>query len=215
MVVAVHVDATSEIPDAVVHQWQRSAGSLLPEGTTPGAVARELDARRFAHSWSRVPFEGFPDYESVWLAFAEDYAQIERAVIARGCDILLIEECELCYVNVVTPEERWARRSHLERLFADRLRQCPYDTFLPSPDEVVSDTRFRIPGADGRPAGTLSVTVHSLAAEGGTTPMTGITLSARGRVKSATLGGVKAFFDVAFEWIVRGYASLASPLDHS
>lgn len=216
MVMAVRMAAGSELPSTAIRSWQELVEADTIEGLhqrreTPNT---ETDGTRFAVTWPRLPNTGFPSYQEMWPEFRGAFDRLQQSAIDGGATAPLVDECELSYLNAITPEEQWSRHMPLEHFLVQWFSQNPYDTFLPSPDEVLTDTRFRIRDGKGRAMGTLSVNVHSLAGEGGV-PMMAATISAHGRVHARKLDGAEAFFHTAFDWIVRGFASLASPLDPS
>lgn len=212
MVMAVHFDPATAPSARAVQRWsEQLSGAGTEKGTSiPWA---EVEPTRFARAWPRLPHQGFPSYEESWPQFASEFERFQRALVADSEAEPVVDECELSYLNAVTPEDEWSGRSMLERLVVEWLTHNAYDGLLPPPEQVVTDTRFRIRDRSGRSGGHLSVAVHSLPGEG-PTPMTAVTLSARGHVRGEGLDGAQAFFDTAFDWIVRGFASLASPFDH-
>jgi hypothetical protein len=170
----------------------------------------ECGANRLARSWQRQPGEPFVGYDELWPAFSADHASWAGVVRDCGIEVPDITECELAYANPMTVEESWQRHGRLERLLVNWLGRHLSGEYLPPPEGVVTDATFRMPGR-GRAAGTLTVSLETIAHEG-PEPLVGTTLTARSAVDGAGLGAAKAFFDEAFEWIVRGYASLA-PLE--
>lgn len=176
-----------------------------------GAVA-DPGENRFSMGWERRPHDPYRSYGDCWPPFAEEVSALQQASTDAGADAPVFSACELSYVNPVTFEEHGPRQGRLERLLLRWLLPDPGDGWLPRPDQVLTDTTFPMTGrADGAP-GRLSVRMHALWTET-SEPLYGMTLSAHCGVHSPRLDALGAAFDVAFEWIVRGYATLGDPAD--
>lgn len=206
MTMAVHLDPSWSAPSAALRRWREACDAL---STGPGDPGIEVDATRFAQAWRRHPHQGFPNYETQCRLFLERFVDFQQALVREGTLPPSVAECELSYSNPVTPAEQWARQGGLARLLSHRSTPPPESDFLPTPEGVVTATAFVMRDRDGRRLGRLTITVSSMAGERPKSTM-GATLSARGDVRGATLRGVQEFFDTAFDWIVRGFASLGA-----
>lgn len=162
----------------------------------------------FSMSWSRRAGEAFRGYDELWSSFADALSEFLRSLPPDG-PRPSITGCRLSYLNPVTAEEGWHHRYQLERLLLQWLGRELSGEFLPRPDDLTANATFRFPeDSGGGPAGTLTITLESIPHEG-PEPLTGMTLCASGAVQGPGLAPAKAFFDTAFEWVVRGFASLA------
>lgn len=175
----------------------------------PPGVTVEPDQHRLTRSWDRRAGDPFPSLDSLWSRFAQDLDLFDEACRGRGVQEPTVERCELSYVNAVTAEEEWVRRRHLERVLIRALRQELGGDFLPPAAGVTAETTFAVHASDGLHAGQLCITVSSVTSEV-PNPLLGLSLTASGPVAVTGRDGVAQFFDAAFEWIVRGFASVAS-----
>ena len=190
------------LPDEVTAHWRATR-------PTSGAFA-ELDENRFSMTWDRQPHEPFPSYQDCWPTFAEGMDGLQRAFADTGAGAPTFSDCELTYTNPVTFEEQWPRQSRLERLLLRWLVPEAGDGWLPAPEGIVADTSFPMTrGRDGAP-GRLCVRMQSVATET-SEQLFGMTLSAHCVVGSTDLVVLENAFDVAFDWIVRGFATLGDP----
>jgi hypothetical protein len=180
------------------------AVSLQPPGADSSRAAWWM-----TRSWCREPHHGYPDYETLWPQFAEDLQALTETFTQGGRPAPLVSECELSYVNPVTAVEPWPGQSRLERLLLRWFGQHDGGGLLPSPEDVVADARFSMPRQGDAPAGTMTIETRWLSVEGPGQVM-GMTLSARSRVSDGQLTSVRAFFDNALEWIIRGFAELTT-----
>ena len=199
----------STLTDSAVRDWLTQRAEIRPQLFDPDCGALHVTPERLSVSWTRQPHDGFASYDRIWPVFADDLENFEAFVRTQGLRHFPVGGCELTYVNPIAPGEDWRRRGVLERLLMQWARIDPTETLLPTPDEVESGTRYRIPGQDGAAVGRLFVTVHSVWLET-PEPMILVTLSARGRPVGEGTEGAKVFFDTGFEWIVRGFAAVTA-----
>lgn len=187
------------------------AGALRALGPVPashdGVVT--VSADRFAKCWERRPAEPFEGYHRLWPSFSRDFDAFRHRIVDMGRPAPSIAECELRYTNPANAEESWHRHGQLERLLLRWLGQELAGGFLPGPDDVAANATFALSGGHHQGSGTLTIALQSVNGEG-PDPLVGMTLSAAGKV-TGDVDEAQAFFDSAFEWIVRGYASLAPP----
>ena len=204
MDMAVLLDSGTPLSDEVAARWRdrRRAGD---------AVA-DIGENRFSMGWERRPHDSYPSCGHCWPPFAEEVSALQQAFADAGADAPVFAACELTYVNPVTFEEHGSRQSRIERLLLRWLLPDPGDGWLPRPDRVLTDATFPMTGRADGALGRLSVRMHALGTET-SEPLYGMTLSAHCGVHSPSLDALGAAFDVSFEWIVRGYATLGDPPD--
>jgi hypothetical protein len=164
---------------------------------------------RVARSWHRPPHRGYPGYDDTWPLFAEDLRRFSWSPRQRSPEADLATRCELTYANPLRPDEDRSHSSRLGRALQGWTGIDPAEHLLPGPQDARASSRFQITGPNGAPAGHLSVEIESVWVEA-REPLAVMTLSATGRPMGPGLGGVKAFFDNGFEWVVRGFAALTN-----
>jgi hypothetical protein len=167
----------------------------------------EVSDRVLGRSWGRRPHDAYEGYDDLWPTLAADFSELTSWCAANGVPEPSVTGCELTYTNPVMAGEGWQQHGQLERLVVQWLGQQLAGDFLPSPADVVAGANFQFPAGRGGVAGTLTVTLRAMSGEG-PEPLMGLTLSARGAVEGPGLEEAKAFFDNAFEWVVRACASL-------
>jgi hypothetical protein len=204
MDMAVRMDAGTPLTEDAAARWR----ACRPESS----AAAQAGENRFSAAWDRQPLEPFRSYRDCWPAFADDLRSLQEAFADAGADQPMFSACELDYVNPVTFEEHEPRHGRLQRLLLRWLLPEPGAGWLPTPERVVTDATFPMTKIADGPPGQLSVRWHAVAAETAE-PLLGMTLSARCAVQSVQLDAVAAAFDVAFDWIVRAYATLGDPME--
>jgi hypothetical protein len=159
-------------------------------------------------AWPRAAHHPFPDYDGLWPEFATDLDDMAMTCVERGRQAPVVSECTLSYVNPVTAVEPWPRNRRLERLLLHWFGDGFADGLLPTPDDVVADAHFSLPRRGAAPPGTMTIEMHWLSVEG-PEHLVATTLSARSVVPDGELGSVRAFFDHALDWIIRGFAAVS------
>lgn len=165
-----------------------------------------------SRTWDRQPHESFVGFDEMWQGFAAELAPRLELPAAPGGEPPPVGSCELTYVNPILAEDDWRGGAWAESLLLRWLDQTFAGAYLPAPSGIEADATFDMQGAGTAAGGSgrLCVSVRSLVVES-PEPLFSLTLSAQGPASGPGLAGVKAFFDTAFEWIVRGFASLAPP----
>ena len=126
---------------------------------------------------------------------------------------LAVNQCELTYVNHIEQSGAWERHGQVERLFRN-WSPLSSGVFLPEPEDVLLRWRFRMRGMDDTAVGRLHVAAQPSWSVSDMKPMWLMNLSARGIPLGPGIGGAFDFFDLAREWIVRGFADLTTRAMH-
>ena len=165
---------------------------------------------RFAHNWRKVGRgQAYPRYENIRDGFREEVSGFERFVNDEDLGALSVSQCELTYVNHIEQSEAWKRHGQVEQVFRNWI-PLPGGVFLPEPEDAFLQWRFRIRRKDDKAAGRLHVVAQPSWLVGSMNPVWLMNLTARGRPLGSGTGGAFAFFDLAREWIVRGFADLTT-----
>ena len=162
---------------------------------------------RFLRNWRRTSGAGvYPRYPRVIKSFWEDFDRflkyLEDMSLQRPHPI----QCELTYVNQIESTEAWPGVHDMKSLLPDFHWTPRRRGFLPTVDSCEWNTSFAIPNDAGR----LHATVRASSTIANGRPGARIDLTARGIGNDTTRAGLVSWFDVAHEWIVRGFADITS-----
>jgi uncharacterized protein (TIGR04255 family) len=113
-------------------------------------------------------------------------------------------EYELSYINHILKGQEWNTIDDLSRLFSDFVWRQTTGRFLPNPVNVAWQTEFPLPEKRGH----LIISLKQAIRIEDKTPLFVLELKARG--ESATKNTILEWFDVAHEWIVRGFTDLTT-----
>lgn len=165
----------------------------------------QLQRDRLVVNWRKLaPDQPYPSFGSILPRWKEAWAMLQQALLARQLGELTPNACEVSYFNAIDPPP--SEFGHLVNAWSGTNS----DAFLPDPSEVRVAVQYPLPDE----AGSLSMELLP-----GIRPDTGaeavlLRTSARGWPAQPTHDAVLGFFDVAHEWIVRGFASFTAPSMH-
>lgn len=175
----------------------------------------QVQRDRFTRNWTRESPEAapYPSYTELLPKFIEDFNDFREFLSAEGFAQPSVVQCELTYLNPLpaTPHY-WETHGDIERFFALWGGQTT-EGFLPAPEDAQIAVRYVVPDDRGMPIGRLYVTLQPAVREDGAEVYL-LNLTVRGRPGYGGNEGVLSFFDVAHEWIVRGFTTLTTKPMH-
>jgi uncharacterized protein (TIGR04255 family) len=168
-----------------------------------------------AQNWRRqAQDQVYPRFEAVRSAFRRNFDRLAAHLSSHQLGEMRVTQCEVTYVNAIAPAGVWTSYGDLSRVFTT-VNGPTGPTFLPPPDDGTVQFRYsiRLPGED-EPMGRLHVSIQPAVRQPGPETIFVMTLTARGRPGSTSEPGPYEFFDIAHEWIVRGFVDLTTPRMH-
>ncbi len=184
-----------------VMPWPRAFFSQ-PNGGDIIQVQRE----RFLYNWRKRAGEEYPRFDTVYSRFlkaVDTFSQFSQQM--RIGDIVPVQ-FELTYLNMLVQGDDWATWEGIGRMFpgAPSLKETP--RLLDEPQSVNWVTTYNLPDQQGR----LHVTLRSGTRNTDKKPALLLDLTVRGMPKLREQAGVDAWFQLAREWIVRGFYEITS-----
>lgn len=122
-------------------------------------------------------------------------------------------QCELTYINHIPKGEIWNRFDDLTKIFSDFAWSYKKDRFLPNPQKIAWQCEFALPEGRGRLVAKLKQAIRTE----DKVPLLVLELQAigiyelNGKVEKEY---ILSWFDLAREWIVRGFTDLTTPETH-
>jgi len=172
----------------------------------------QVQNNRFIYNWRKRGEEhAYPHYdenirprfERVWRLFREFVeAQPELGAVE-------IVQCEVTYVNQLEAGKGWDSADDVKDVF--RCWSGSTGGFLPAPETVGFNVRYRMPNDRGRLHIAMTPAVRNL--DG--VEILQLTLTARGRPDSGTTDSAIHWLDVGREWVVRGFTDITSEKMHT
>ncbi len=168
----------------------------------------QLQRDRFHYNWRKVgPLDAYPHYESVIGCFKKHFEQVEAFLRDNSMPEIRPVQYEMTYVNHI---ELTSPLGAVGAVFPDFDWQGNRARFLPVPEAINWQMAFPMPSQSGR----LHVTVSNAIRVHDKKPIINLELTARGVPRESPKDRVGEWFDIAHEWIVRGFTDLTSDNVH-
>lgn len=202
----------------VMPQFIFQTGQTLPRTwfvSGDGAELIQVQADRLGYNWRREDSaqRPYPRYDRLRGEFIEHLLPAANAVAASSSSAR-INMVELAYVNQLRVPGA-ARRDPHPALGTFLRPVCEFrGEFLTEPEDARLQARWRIPGSDGAPIGRLYVAADPVFLRD-ETPVYQFGLTARLLAPHAVPPATIDLFDLAHDWIVRGFKDLTTLDMHS
>jgi uncharacterized protein (TIGR04255 family) len=176
---------------------------LHKDGT--GIIQVQKD--RFLHNWKQAnPSDEYPRYAMVKKLFASRLEVFEGFLAEFSLGPLSPFQYEMTYVNHIPLNAGWKTLSDIGNLFPDHRWHDSAGRFLPTPEVLNVRQTFALPDKLGR----LHVAIRNAARRDDMQPILLFELTVRGFPNDASAEAMWKWFDLAREWIVRGFTDLTS-----
>ena len=160
---------------------------------------------RFYFNWRRKQ-DVYPRYPHVIKQFEKVLNIVEAFFDEFGLGELKPIECELSYINHIPKGEGWNTIEDLSKIFPDFVWRQTTGRFLTNPVNVAWQSAFLLPGEKGR----LNVSLRQATRTDDKAPLFVLELKAFGLGEATTRADILEWFDIAREWIVRGFTDLTA-----
>lgn len=167
----------------------------------------QVQRDRFIINWRKIkPDDKYPRYHNVIDKFRK-YLSIFRTFLEEN-KIGLIEplQYELTYVNHIPMGEGWEKTSDIGKIFNDFSWKNDSNRILSNPEIINWRTSFVLPEKAGR----LHITIRNAFRRSDNKPLILLEITARGIYKDISTEAMWRWFDLARQWIVRGFSDITS-----
>jgi uncharacterized protein (TIGR04255 family) len=169
----------------------------------------QFQVDRFYFNWRRIQSE-YPRYDHV----IKNFESVLNTIVNFFSEFELGElkpiEYELSYINHIPNGQGWDTIDDLPRIFLDFVWKQTKGRFLPNPEKASWQTEFPLPKKKGH----LIVNLKQVTRTEDKISLLVLELKARGIDESANKEAIREWFDLAHEWIVRGFTDLTTPEIH-
>lgn len=162
----------------------------------------QFQSDRFYYNW-RQRGDDYPRYPSIIKKFEKAKSQLEAFTNELELGTITPLECDLTYINHIPIGHGWQNIDDLSKVIRDFPWQKGKHNFLPNPANIAWQARFELP--DGK--GWLNVKLNQAKRKDGVLNLV-LELGAKGLGEEKTEKAIRNWFDVAHEWIVRGFTDL-------
>lgn len=162
---------------------------------------------RLLHNWRKVGdlTNPYPRFEAMFAHFKEDVTKLENFMAGLSPQKLLINQCEVSYINQILFGTRTGSKA------PDWLRFLKFDGHIP--DDLSVTFREVIRDASNIPTSRLTCEIASVTTHTGEEAMQ-LTLSVRGAPSSPSIESALEFIASGREVIVQRFAELTSDEAH-
>jgi hypothetical protein len=133
-------------------------------------------------------------------------SKFQSFLYENGLGVIEPLQYEMTYVNHISQGDGWIKMDEIGNVFPDFCFRLNERRFLPEPEGINWRTTFVLPNKVGR----LHVTIRNGILRDKNIPVLMIELTVRGIGNDKSMEGMWPWFDLAREWIVRGFADLGS-----
>jgi uncharacterized protein (TIGR04255 family) len=166
----------------------------------------QVQKDRFLSNWKKVDDQAeYPRYGKVIGHFKEYLDKFRTFLKAAGLGEIKPLQYELTYVNQLLVGDSWNSPKGIHDIFPD-LAWRDNHVFLPNPEAFSFNLSFSMPDECGR----LHVAATTGLRQSDNRTVVQLNLTARGMSKDRNIEGAAGWFDVAREWIVKGFTDLIS-----
>ncbi|MBC8468543.1 MAG: TIGR04255 family protein [Planctomycetes bacterium] len=157
---------------------------------------------RLHQNWRRIkPDDEYPRYATLYPKFKSSWSIFTSFVDEMELGNVEPDQYELTYVNQIPRGEGWENLFDINNLFRDS-RSEPDNRFLPEPENMSWRKTYRLPNDTGR----LHISTRLAISRELKDRILIIDLTARGFIADK----IDTWFDMAHEWIVKGFTDLTS-----
>lgn len=165
----------------------------------------QFQVDRFYYNW-RHRGDEYPRYPLIIEKFEKAKRHLDALTDELQLGVVKIVECELTYINHIPKGQGWETIDDLSTVIRDLTWQKDKHRFLPPPANIAWQLRLPLP--DGK--GWLNVKLNQGIRKTDRVAGLILELTARGLGEEKTRDAIRKWFDLAHEWIVRGFADLTT-----
>jgi len=165
----------------------------------------QVQRDRFLHNWRKNNSEDeYPRYHVVKQMFKDRFLKFQTFLDENNLGIIEPLQYEMTYINHIPKGEGWENLREIGRIFPDFAFRIEEDRFLPEPSTFNWRTIFTLPEKGTR----MHVVIRHVKIRDSGLPMLLLELTVRGFGTNNSPEDMWNWFDLAREWIVRGFADL-------
>lgn len=191
---SIFVDETTGIPLPRVWFISKADNELI-----------QFQPDRLYYNW-RHRGDDYPRYPSIVSKFEKARVHLEAFTKEMNLGTVKPIDCELTYINHILRGQGWSSINDLPNVIPDFSWRTDKHDFLPNPTNVAWQVRFELPENKG----WLNVKLNQATRKTDSVPSLILDFSARGLGDEKTGKSMRNWFDMAHEWIVRGFTDLTA-----
>ncbi len=175
-----------------------------------GCELVQLQQDRFHRNWRQLRAdESYPRFPALFQEFKAEWHGFLRFLEAEKLDQPVIDQCELTYTNHIIPDPVTKGLPDPSTIFS-MWRALPPGSFLPAINGIAWKITFPLPDHQGNLRAEMRPAVRKADRQF----LFVLELTARGTPPKRSLDECFGWFELAHEWIVRGFTDLTTEEMH-
>jgi uncharacterized protein (TIGR04255 family) len=167
----------------------------------------QVQRDRFLHNWRKLnSADEYPHYQAVYEMFSSHFLKFQEFLNEYQLGKVIPLQYEMTYVNSIPESDGWETLGDTYKIFRDFSWGSTKERFLPNPVAINWQTSFDLPGGSGR----LHFNVQSAVRIADKRRVFRLEITARGIVPDTSHKNMNDWFNLAHEWIVRGFADFTN-----
>jgi uncharacterized protein (TIGR04255 family) len=173
--------------------------------------ALQVQQNFVVYNWKKGD-QPYPRYSSVKAEFLELIEKLSRFVVAEDIGVLSPLQCEVTYVNHISPNRLWSSHADASKV-VNLTRPQDRDSWLDALTGIEIHQRHELRWPDQEFAGRLHVKFQSGFRLPENEPIFALAITARAkpRPEDTLLATIEPLFDREHEQVVRSFASIITP----
>ena len=165
----------------------------------------QVQRDRFLLNWRKIKAtDEYPRYPFVIENYFSSLNQFTLFLEENGFGKIYPVQYEMTYINHIFHESGWTSLQNVGDLFPDFSFRNNKERFLQEPENIHFRTSFNLPENIGR----MHVSIRNAKNIETDSPLIILNLTVRGIGKDKSQENMKEWFDLAREWIVKGFDDL-------
>jgi len=167
----------------------------------------QMQRDRILHNWKKVkPEDEYPRYPHVVEMFRDALTGFDSFLSREKLGGVEPLQYELTYVNHIDLEKRWSNLGGIGALLPDFSWRDTGERFLPSPEAMNLRMSFVLPERQGR----LHISAQNATQVSDQREILRLDLTVRGMPSDQSRDAMWQWFDLAREWIVKGFVDITN-----
>lgn len=171
----------------------------------------QLQSNRIHFNWRiRNSADAYPRFPEIASNFFKNLDALEKFLDDYDIGLIQPKVAELTYINTFERGNEWSSAQDTTNIFKDFQWAKHEDRFLPEPKDVNWAATF--PFADNK--GQLSAKLNNAKRVSDDLPVLQLELTARHDISDCARPSIESWFDLAHEWVVKGFVDLTKSDAH-
>lgn len=167
----------------------------------------QIQRDRFLHNWRKAQSaENYPRYHGVKDMYQKSFSKFQAFLEESRISAIEPLQYEMTYINHIPKGDGWENIGEIGELFPDFTFGSKEARFLPEPNTINWRTTFILP----QNAARMHVVIRNVKMRDSGKPVILLELTVRGIGSDKSIEGMWTWFDLAREWIVRGFSDITS-----